>query len=85
LDPRWTRTVAVGFSVTASDTDTDKLHLEILRGEQTAAAMESKLTNLEQRIDELLASVEEKNGKVQPEQHGANGTGSDGASKGKSN
>ncbi len=46
--------------------------------------MESKLTGLEQRIDELLASVEEENGKVQPVQHVANGTESDGASKGKS-
>lgn len=46
--------------------------------------MESKLTSLEQRIDELLASVEEENGKVQLEGHVANGTESDGASKGKS-
>lgn len=70
--------------MTTSGADIDKLQLEILRGERTAAAMESKLTSLEQRIEELLASVEEENGKVQPVQHVANGTESDGASKGKS-
>jgi len=30
------------------------------RGEQTASAMENKLSDLEQRIDDLLASMEEK-------------------------
>ena len=30
------------------------------RGEQTASAMENKLSDLEQRIDDLLASMDEK-------------------------
>lgn len=34
------------------------------RGERTASAMESQLTALEQRIDDLLASVDEQSGKV---------------------
>ena len=39
--------------------------------------MESKLTRLEQRIDELLASIEEKDNHAEVEQIVANGTGSD--------
>ena len=31
-----------------------------LRGEKTATAMEQQLTNLEQKIDELLASAEKQ-------------------------
>lgn len=40
--------------------------------------MESKLTSLEQRIDELLASVEEKSGDGEVEQPVANGSASNG-------
>ncbi|MCJ1294731.1 hypothetical protein MMC34_006289 [Xylographa carneopallida] len=31
-----------------------------VRGEQTASAMETKLSDLEQRIDDLLASMDER-------------------------
>ncbi|MCJ1247465.1 hypothetical protein MMC30_004679 [Trapelia coarctata] len=68
-----------------ADTDFAQVFKDLTRGEQTAAAMESKLTSLEQRIDELLASVEEKDDKAKSEQPMANGTGSDGARKNKGN
>ncbi|TVY30444.1 hypothetical protein LHYA1_G000432 [Lachnellula hyalina] len=44
----------------ADDTDLDlaKVWAELSRGEKTAQALESNLTNLEKKIDTLLASVE---------------------------
>lgn len=48
------------------------------RGEQTAAAMENKLTSLEKRIDDLLASVDEKSGDdMQGKAPSARGTAAD--------
>ena len=32
----------------------------LTRGEKTASALESRLTDIESRIDQLLASIEEK-------------------------
>ncbi|KAL8843558.1 MAG: hypothetical protein Q9170_000062 [Blastenia crenularia] len=42
----------------AGDADISKALQELARGEQTASAMENKLTALEQKIDALLASAE---------------------------
>ncbi|MCJ1225734.1 hypothetical protein MMC12_002383 [Toensbergia leucococca] len=41
-----------------SDTDLIKAFQELAKGERTASAMETQLTSLEQKIDELLASVD---------------------------
>ncbi|MCJ1387841.1 hypothetical protein MMC18_000684 [Xylographa bjoerkii] len=54
-----------------------RLFVDAARGEQTASAMETKLSSLEQRIDDLLASMDdsmddksrdEKNGEVENKQ-----------------
>ncbi|TVY94545.1 hypothetical protein LAWI1_G000019 [Lachnellula willkommii] len=42
----------------ADDADLAKVWAELSRGEKTAQALESNLTNLEKKIDALLASVE---------------------------
>jgi len=36
-----------------------KAFQELAKGERTASALESRLTNIESRIDQLLASIEE--------------------------
>ncbi|TVY42295.1 hypothetical protein LSUB1_G001040 [Lachnellula subtilissima] len=41
-----------------ADLDLAKVWAELSRGEKTAQALESNLTNLEKKIDTLLASVE---------------------------
>ena len=48
-----------------------------LRGEQTAAVMENKLSSIEQKLDALLASVdkeEDSAGTDKTDHSGANGT-----------
>ncbi|MCJ1478008.1 hypothetical protein MMC13_006683 [Lambiella insularis] len=47
---------------------TDTRILDLIRGESAASAMEFKLSGLERRIDDLLASMEDKyaDGKADP-------------------
>jgi len=40
--------------------DMAKAFQELARGEKTASALENRLTNIESRIEQLLASIEEK-------------------------
>ncbi|MCJ1412901.1 hypothetical protein MMC19_007001 [Ptychographa xylographoides] len=44
----------------AGNPDFAQAFKDLTRGEQTASAMENKLSSLEQRIDDLLASVESR-------------------------
>ncbi|MCJ1399690.1 hypothetical protein MMC11_002892 [Xylographa trunciseda] len=46
-------------TVGGGDRDLAQAFKDLARGEQTASAMENKLSGLEQRIDDLLASMEE--------------------------
>ena len=46
--------------VTAVQQDANRSDRPGVRGEQTASAMETKLSDLEQRIDDLLASMDER-------------------------
>ncbi|TVY78195.1 hypothetical protein LSUE1_G004318 [Lachnellula suecica] len=43
----------------ADDADLAKVWAELSKGEKTAQALESNLTSLEKKIDDLLASFEE--------------------------
>ncbi|MCJ1282061.1 hypothetical protein MMC26_001384 [Xylographa opegraphella] len=45
-----------------SDPDFAQAFKDLTRGEQTASAMENKLSDLEQRIDDLLASIDKRSG-----------------------
>ncbi|KFA62549.1 hypothetical protein S40285_05707 [Stachybotrys chlorohalonatus IBT 40285] len=61
-------------------TDLAQAYRDILKGEQAATAIESNLTNLERKLDAMLAAIEgaetakeststkEANGKQQPEE-----------------
>ncbi|KAI9053782.1 hypothetical protein LZ554_002731 [Drepanopeziza brunnea f. sp. 'monogermtubi'] len=52
----------------ASEHDLAQTLQQIARGEKTAEALESNLTSLEKKIDDLLASVEETERKMLEEQ-----------------
>ncbi|KAL3423850.1 hypothetical protein PVAG01_05597 [Phlyctema vagabunda] len=45
---------------TTSDADLAQAFKDLARGEKTAQALEANLTNLEKKIDDLLASFEDK-------------------------
>ncbi|KAF7504306.1 hypothetical protein GJ744_002495 [Endocarpon pusillum] len=52
-------------TATAPEADMAKAFQELARGEQTASALESRLTEVERRIDQLLASVQESTHQVE--------------------
>lgn len=49
-------------SSSSSDADLAQAFRELVRGEQTAQILESSLTNLESKLDALLASFEARDG-----------------------
>ncbi|KAF7929446.1 uncharacterized protein EAE98_005364 [Botrytis deweyae] len=61
-----TKAVSENGDVATSDADLAQALKELQRGEKTAQMLESNLTNLEKKIDDLLASFEAQ-GSAQPE------------------
>lgn len=66
-------------SRTHGDADVLQALQELAKGEKTAAALESQLTRMEAKIDELLAEAEQKQQEVKGTNQSASNSGAEGS------